>query len=93
MKKATYGEVCTTCDDTRYLTCNAGNYCVCQGDLFWNGTFCGKFCKHLHVFFLHICINYFFSVTKLTDGLSCKNSWDCDATVGLWCDNITSICV
>jgi len=43
VRKATYGEVCTTCDDTVGLSCNTGNYCVCNttGNYFWNGTYCG----------------------------------------------------
>ena len=42
VKKATYGEVCTTCDDTQLLTCDAGNYCICITNYFWNGTYCGN---------------------------------------------------
>ena len=44
VQKATYGEVCTICDDTLKLSCDAGNYCTCNssGNYFWNGTFCGK---------------------------------------------------
>ena len=44
MEKATYGQVCTTCDDTVGLSCNTGNYCVCNtsANYFWNGTYCSK---------------------------------------------------
>lgn len=40
-KKNSYGEVCTVCDDTVLLSCNAANYCACDSTHFWNGTFCG----------------------------------------------------
>ncbi|RNA34499.1 prion-like-(Q N-rich) domain-bearing 25 [Brachionus plicatilis] len=39
-KKASYGEVCTVCDNTLLLSCNVANYCACDPTHFWNGTFC-----------------------------------------------------
>lgn len=88
-KKATYGEVCTVCDDTLLLSCNIANYCVCDGNRFWNGTFCGIF-------------NFVFNLKKkiiiikdldITNGLNCLNNFDCDSAVGLSCDNTYNQCV
>ena len=72
VRKASYGEVCTTCDNTVGLSCNAYNYCVCTNSKFWNGTYC---------------------VPSLGPGLSCKNSFQCNATIGLYCDQTTFQCM
>ena len=43
VKRASYGEMCntSTVDVTLLLTCNSNGYSVCNGSLFWNGTYCG----------------------------------------------------
>jgi hypothetical protein len=44
VKNLTYGESCTMnpCDGSLLLTCGVSQYCVCQGSLFWNGTYCSN---------------------------------------------------
>ena len=96
VKKASYGEVCTTCDNTLGLSCDAGNYCTCSlSNYFWNGTYCGMFLfcdAFLRLHFSYFIMFYIFNliVQTITDGTSCANSWDCDTTKGLWCGNVTN---
>jgi len=49
VKRASYGEMCntSTVDVTLLLTCNSNGYSVCNGSLFWNGTYCGMSRKSL----------------------------------------------
>ena len=43
VKKATYGELCTTIpnDDTLNLICGGSGYSICPANTFWNGSYCG----------------------------------------------------